>query len=314
MSTCPLRYGLCMRACVLRVWVEGLFSRLMLLLRVAAGSIAGVAYATEFVLDYHLFVLSCLIFLFFLRDSFVFLQMEKFTGADLTEICQRAAKIAIRENIMKVRLDSLCSTRFLFATWCFELKSFGFPFCKDTERERLLPVFSTRSLFNWCCNAKRSVFFFSTIRTWSANAFVARPATPWRTWRRRTPCPRSSRATSRTPSATRAAPCRTGTSRSTRASRKTSSRCVFVVSCVRVLSPALEARTFDICGYVRHRTSTPSGNASLLLYVYAARLCLRLFSVVVAFAPPPLPKRLPCLRRVKLFPHHRYRAHSVDAR
>lgn len=28
--------------------------------------------------------------------------MEKFTGADLTEICQRAAKIAIRENIMKV--------------------------------------------------------------------------------------------------------------------------------------------------------------------------------------------------------------------
>lgn len=29
--------------------------------------------------------------------------MEKFTGADLTEICQRAAKIAIRENIMKVR-------------------------------------------------------------------------------------------------------------------------------------------------------------------------------------------------------------------
>ncbi|CAN0443292.1 unnamed protein product, partial [Hapterophycus canaliculatus] len=28
-------------------------------------------------------------------------QMEKFTGADLTEICQRAAKIAIRENIMK---------------------------------------------------------------------------------------------------------------------------------------------------------------------------------------------------------------------
>lgn len=31
------------------------------------------------------------------------LQMEKFTGADLTEICQRAAKIAIRENIMKVR-------------------------------------------------------------------------------------------------------------------------------------------------------------------------------------------------------------------
>lgn len=31
-------------------------------------------------------------------------QMEKFTGADLTEICQRAAKIAIRENIMKVRV------------------------------------------------------------------------------------------------------------------------------------------------------------------------------------------------------------------
>lgn len=30
--------------------------------------------------------------------------MEKFTGADLTEICQRAAKIAIRENIMKVRM------------------------------------------------------------------------------------------------------------------------------------------------------------------------------------------------------------------
>ncbi|CAM9814431.1 unnamed protein product [Pylaiella littoralis] len=28
-------------------------------------------------------------------------QMEKFTGADLTEICQRAAKMAIRENIMK---------------------------------------------------------------------------------------------------------------------------------------------------------------------------------------------------------------------
>ncbi|CAM9777424.1 unnamed protein product, partial [Ascophyllum nodosum] len=28
-------------------------------------------------------------------------QMEKFTGADLTKICQRAAKMAIRENIMK---------------------------------------------------------------------------------------------------------------------------------------------------------------------------------------------------------------------
>lgn len=33
--------------------------------------------------------------------------MEKFTGADLTEICQRAAKIAIRENIMKVRRQSV---------------------------------------------------------------------------------------------------------------------------------------------------------------------------------------------------------------
>ena len=28
-------------------------------------------------------------------------QMEKFTGADLTKICQRAAKMAIRENVMK---------------------------------------------------------------------------------------------------------------------------------------------------------------------------------------------------------------------
>lgn len=39
---------------------------------------------------------------YFLVDSLFTNQMEKFTGADLTEICQRAAKIAIRENIMKV--------------------------------------------------------------------------------------------------------------------------------------------------------------------------------------------------------------------
>ena len=39
---------------------------------------------------------------FFLLFLFFCMQMEKFTGADLTEICQRAAKIAIRENIMKV--------------------------------------------------------------------------------------------------------------------------------------------------------------------------------------------------------------------
>ena len=36
-------------------------------------------------------------------------QMEKFTGADLTEICQRAAKIAIRENIMKVGARCGCT-------------------------------------------------------------------------------------------------------------------------------------------------------------------------------------------------------------
>ncbi|CAM9283909.1 unnamed protein product [Chrysoparadoxa australica] len=33
--------------------------------------------------------------------EFLASQLEKFTGADLTEICQRAAKLAIRENIMK---------------------------------------------------------------------------------------------------------------------------------------------------------------------------------------------------------------------
>jgi transitional endoplasmic reticulum ATPase len=33
--------------------------------------------------------------------EFLAAQLEKFTGADLTEICQRAAKLAIRENIMK---------------------------------------------------------------------------------------------------------------------------------------------------------------------------------------------------------------------
>ena len=36
--------------------------------------------------------------------------MEKFTGADLTEICQRAAKMAIRENIMKVSNLLLCNS------------------------------------------------------------------------------------------------------------------------------------------------------------------------------------------------------------
>ena len=44
----------------------------------------------------------CRFVFIFLVDSFLTNQMEKFTGADLTEICQRAAKIAIRENIMKV--------------------------------------------------------------------------------------------------------------------------------------------------------------------------------------------------------------------
>jgi transitional endoplasmic reticulum ATPase len=33
--------------------------------------------------------------------EFLASQLEKFTGADLTEICQRAAKLAIRENIEK---------------------------------------------------------------------------------------------------------------------------------------------------------------------------------------------------------------------
>merc|ERR1711907_233514 len=33
--------------------------------------------------------------------SYLASQTEKFTGADLTEICQRAAKIAIRENIAR---------------------------------------------------------------------------------------------------------------------------------------------------------------------------------------------------------------------
>ena len=53
-------------------------------------------------------MLSLTYYLYFFFFWRVVLQMEKFTGADLTEICQRAAKIAIRENIMKVG-EGYCS-------------------------------------------------------------------------------------------------------------------------------------------------------------------------------------------------------------
>eukprot|EP00904_Undaria_pinnatifida_P012547 jgi/Undpi1/8422/HiC_scaffold_25.g10890.m1 len=71
-------------------------------------------------------------------------QMEKFTGADLTEICQRAAKIAIRENIMKDMERE-------------RLRGEAGDAMEDVEEEDTVPEILPRHFEDAVRNARRSV-------------------------------------------------------------------------------------------------------------------------------------------------------------
>lgn len=71
-------------------------------------------------------------------------QMEKFTGADLTEICQRAAKMAIRENIMKDMERE-------------RLRGEAGDAMEDVEEEDTVPEILPRHFEDAVRNARRSV-------------------------------------------------------------------------------------------------------------------------------------------------------------
>jgi transitional endoplasmic reticulum ATPase len=73
-------------------------------------------------------------------------QTEKFTGADLTEICQRAAKLAIREDIMRnIEREQI------------KKESEGIIEDADVEEEDLVPEIMPRHFEEAVRNARRSV-------------------------------------------------------------------------------------------------------------------------------------------------------------
>jgi transitional endoplasmic reticulum ATPase len=74
-------------------------------------------------------------------------QTEKFTGADLTEICQRAAKIAIRENISRDMEREAVKQQALADGMAVD----------DVEEEDLLPEIMPRHFEEAVRNARRSV-------------------------------------------------------------------------------------------------------------------------------------------------------------
>lgn len=84
--------------------------------------------------------------------------MEKFTGADLTEICQRAAKIAIRENIMKVRRRNIL---FRFADGDFISGGSMFRSCCDGDWRTFCVFYTSRCVKGFgglCASRKLPVF------------------------------------------------------------------------------------------------------------------------------------------------------------
>jgi transitional endoplasmic reticulum ATPase len=75
-------------------------------------------------------------------------QTEKFTGADLTEICQRAAKLAIREDIMRSMEREQIQK---------EAEAQGVMQDGDVEEEDLVPEIMPRHFEEAVRNARRSV-------------------------------------------------------------------------------------------------------------------------------------------------------------
>jgi transitional endoplasmic reticulum ATPase len=75
-------------------------------------------------------------------------QTEKFTGADLTEICQRAAKLAIREDIMR-NIERETIKR--------DAEAQGVMEDADVEEEDMVPEIMPRHFEEAVRNARRSV-------------------------------------------------------------------------------------------------------------------------------------------------------------